>query len=78
MNFKTINRNNILFVESKNNGTVFDVAKRFEPADKYSYPKIATFGDYKYVVWNARNSKSVGEIFFEKISNEFKRIIFRY
>ena len=44
--FQNNNRNNILFVESRNNGTVFDVAKRFEAADKYSYPKIAAFGDY--------------------------------
>jgi len=62
--------NNILFVESRKNGTVFEVAKRFETANKYSYPKIAAFYDYNYVVWNARNSKSIGEIFFEKISND--------
>jgi hypothetical protein len=68
--FQNKNRNNILFVESRNNGTEFDVLNRFEAADKYSYPKIAASGDYKYAVWNARNSKSVGEIFFEKISND--------
>jgi hypothetical protein len=59
-----------LFVESRKNGTVFEVAKRFETANKYSYPKIAAFDDYNYVVWNARNSKSIGEIFFQKISND--------
>ena len=83
--FQNNYRNNIFFVESRNNGTVFNVAKRFEDADKYSYPKIAAFGDYQYIVWNARNSKSVGEIFFEKISNNLnesssdtKKIIAKY
>ena len=39
----------------------------------------------QYIVWNARNSKSVGEIFFEKISNNLnesssdtKKIIAKY
>ena len=32
------------------------ITKRFEDADKYSYPKIAAFGDYQYIVWNARTA----------------------
>ena len=45
-----------MFVESKDNGVTFEGAKQFEDADEYSYPKIGTFGDYQYMVWNARNT----------------------
>jgi hypothetical protein len=70
--FQVNKGNNIMFVESKDNGVTFEGAKEFEPADEYSYPKIGTFGDNTYVVWNARNDSLVGEIFFDKIANEVR------
>ena len=73
---------NIIFKASLDNGNTFNDAIEISKKVTDSYPKINSYGDYVYLVWNSENTKTLKDgssgLFFVKSSdrgNDFDKII---